>query len=260
MQRPGPDHHRGGECGRIAPSRAKPTSCCPPMRGRRSASRRPRPSPASLRRWPRSPSRRARRAARLSEGDEKRLCAALLETPRHIAEFLKQEAKDQSAGRGNRQGAATCSIWAGAPSFPLALEGALKLKEISYIHAEGYAAGEMKHGPIALIDEEVPIIVIAPHDAHFEKTISNMQEVMARGRQGAVDLRRARRRRGGHGMGFDHVPDPPIRFIAPLIYAIPGAAARLSRGSRQGHGCGSAAKSGQVGDRRISDCAVTPGL
>ena len=63
----------------------------------------------------------------------------------------------------------------------MALEGALKLKEISYIHAEGYAAGEMKHGPIALIDENVPVIVIAPHDALYEKTISNMQEVMARG-------------------------------------------------------------------------------
>src|SRR5205807_3237233 len=67
------------------------------------------------------------------------------------------------------------------PSYPIALEGALKLKEISYVHAEGYAAGEMKHGPIALIDENVPVIVIAPHDALFEKTISNMQESMARG-------------------------------------------------------------------------------
>ncbi|MCO6186044.1 glutamine--fructose-6-phosphate transaminase (isomerizing) [Rhizobium sp. L1K21] len=66
-------------------------------------------------------------------------------------------------------------------SFPLALEGALKLKEISYIHAEGYAAGELKHGPIALIDEEMPVIVIAPHDRFFEKTVSNMQEVAARG-------------------------------------------------------------------------------
>ncbi len=62
----------------------------------------------------------------------------------------------------------------------MALEGALKLKEISYIHAEGYAAGELKHGPIALIDESVPVIVIAPHDAVFEKTVSNMQEVAAR--------------------------------------------------------------------------------
>ena len=65
--------------------------------------------------------------------------------------------------------------------FPLALEGALKLKEISYIHAEGYAAGELKHGPIALIDEETPVIVIAPSDGLFEKTASNMSEVIARG-------------------------------------------------------------------------------
>ena len=66
-------------------------------------------------------------------------------------------------------------------SYPIALEGALKLKEISYIHAEGYAAGELKHGPIALIDEKVPVIVVAPHDGLFEKTVSNMQEVAARG-------------------------------------------------------------------------------
>ena len=66
-------------------------------------------------------------------------------------------------------------------SFPIALEGALKLKEISYIHAEGYAAGELKHGPIALIDEEMPVVVIAPYDHLFEKTVSNMQEVAARG-------------------------------------------------------------------------------
>src|SRR5690606_8787039 len=66
-------------------------------------------------------------------------------------------------------------------NFPLAMEGALKLKEISYIHAEGYAAGELKHGPIALIDEKMPVIVIAPHDRIFEKTVSNMQEVAARG-------------------------------------------------------------------------------
>ena len=66
-------------------------------------------------------------------------------------------------------------------SYPLALEGALKLKEISYIHAEGYAAGELKHGPIALIDENMPVVVIAPFDRVFEKTVSNMQEVAARG-------------------------------------------------------------------------------
>ncbi len=65
-------------------------------------------------------------------------------------------------------------------SYPIALEGALKLKEISYIHAEGYAAGEMKHGPIALIDEDMPVVVLCPRDAHYEKTLSNMQEVRAR--------------------------------------------------------------------------------
>jgi glucosamine--fructose-6-phosphate aminotransferase (isomerizing) len=64
--------------------------------------------------------------------------------------------------------------------YPIALEGALKLKEISYVHAEGYAAGEMKHGPIALIDEAMPVVALCPRDAHYEKTVSNMQEVMAR--------------------------------------------------------------------------------
>jgi glucosamine 6-phosphate synthetase-like amidotransferase/phosphosugar isomerase protein len=75
------------------------------------------------------------------------------------------------------------SVWQyiGGTSYPLALEGALKLKEISYIHAEGYAAGELKHGPIALVDQDMPVIVIAPNDAVLDKTISNMQEVAARG-------------------------------------------------------------------------------
>jgi len=107
------------------------------------------------------------------------------------------------------------------PSFPLALEGALKLKEISYVHAEGYAAGEMKHGPIALIDEAVPVIVMAPHDALFEKTVSNMQEVMARG--GKVLLiseAQGLTSAGEQAWATIEVPtaDP---FIAPVLYAIP---------------------------------------
>ena len=69
------------------------------------------------------------------------------------------------------------------PSFPIALEGALKLKELSYLHAEGYPAGEMKHGPLALIEEGLPVVILAPKDRYFEKTISNMQEVIARGGQ-----------------------------------------------------------------------------
>ncbi len=113
-------------------------------------------------------------------------------------------------------------------SFPLALEGALKLKEISYIHAEGYAAGELKHGPIALIDETMPVIVIAPHDRVFEKTVSNMQEVAARGGRiilvtdpkGAAEAtvdRDAHAGAAGHGGDGD---------AARLCH--PGAAARLS--------------------------------
>src|SRR5271156_1352 len=115
----------------------------------------------------------------LSVADEKRLCAALLETPRHIAEFLKQEPAIKLLGEEVAKARDVLYMGRGA-SYPLALEGALKLKEISYIHAEGYAAGEMKHGPIALIDEAMPVVVVCPKDAHYEKTLSNMQEVMAR--------------------------------------------------------------------------------
>ena len=117
----------------------------------------------------------------ISEAEEKELVHSLAEMPRIMASVLntiqpaiEQLSRDLSKckdvlylGRGT--------------SYPLAMEGALKLKEISYIHAEGYAAGELKHGPIALIDENMPVIVIAPHDRFFEKTVSNMQEVAARG-------------------------------------------------------------------------------
>ncbi|MBN9572179.1 MAG: isomerizing glutamine--fructose-6-phosphate transaminase, partial [Alphaproteobacteria bacterium] len=111
----------------------------------------------------------------LSAADEKKLCAALLEVPRHIVEFLKQEPAMEVLGQELSRARDALYLARGV-NFPIALEGALKLKEISYVHAEGYAAGEMKHGPIALIDEHVPVVVIAPHDATFEKTVSNMQE------------------------------------------------------------------------------------
>jgi glucosamine--fructose-6-phosphate aminotransferase (isomerizing) len=106
-------------------------------------------------------------------------------------------------------------------SFPLALEGALKLKEISYIHAEGYAAGELKHGPIALIDEDMPVIVVAPHDALFEKTASNMQEVAARG--GRIIL--ITDAKGAAECGIEPeativMPDMDPVF-APIVYALP---------------------------------------
>jgi glutamine---fructose-6-phosphate transaminase (isomerizing) len=106
-------------------------------------------------------------------------------------------------------------------NFPLAMEGALKLKEISYIHAEGYAAGELKHGPIALIDENMPVIVIAPHDRIFEKTVSNMQEVAARG--GKIILITDEKGAAASTiktLATIVMPDVP-EIISPIIYTIP---------------------------------------
>jgi glucosamine--fructose-6-phosphate aminotransferase (isomerizing) len=106
-------------------------------------------------------------------------------------------------------------------AFPLALEGALKLKEISYIHAEGYAAGELKHGPIALIDETMPVIVIAPHDRVFDKTVSNMQEVAARG--GKIVLvtdPQGAREATVSSMVTLSMPEM-ASTVTPLVYAIP---------------------------------------
>ena len=105
-------------------------------------------------------------------------------------------------------------------SYPLALEGALKLKEISYIHAEGYAAGELKHGPIALIDENVPVIVVAPEDELFEKTVSNMQEVAARGGK-IILVSDAAAQQAGCALEA-HIPVPKVHpFANPLLYAVP---------------------------------------
>lgn len=105
--------------------------------------------------------------------------------------------------------------------FPLALEGALKLKEISYIHAEGYASGELKHGPIALVDKTVPVIVMAPHDALFDKTVSNMQEVLARGGKVVLITDARGAREAGEGVWqviqLPEVPD----LLAPILYALP---------------------------------------
>ena len=106
-------------------------------------------------------------------------------------------------------------------AYPLALEGALKLKELSYIHAEGYAAGELKHGPIALIDEAMPVVVIAPRDAVFEKTVSNMQEVAARG--GRIILIGEKRAAEEAAVAIEHflaMPDMGANF-APIVYAAP---------------------------------------
>ncbi|MCE3256853.1 MAG: glutamine--fructose-6-phosphate transaminase [Nitrobacter vulgaris] len=116
----------------------------------------------------------------LSEEDEARLVHGLIEIPRLMSEALATEPQIDRLAREIAKSRDVLYLGRGT-SYPLALEGALKLKEISYIHAEGYAAGELKHGPIALIDENMPVVVIAPYDRVFEKTVSNMQEVAARG-------------------------------------------------------------------------------
>jgi glucosamine--fructose-6-phosphate aminotransferase (isomerizing) len=156
----------------------------------------------------------------LSEADEERLIGAAIEIPRHAAHALKLEGQIETLAKDLAK--ATNVLYLGrGTSYPLALEGALKLKEISYIHAEGYAAGELKHGPIALIDETVPVIVIAPHDHVFEKTVSNMQEVAARG--GRIIL--LTNERGAAEAEIETaativLPDLAPE-IAPLVYAVP---------------------------------------
>jgi glucosamine--fructose-6-phosphate aminotransferase (isomerizing) len=124
----------------------------------------------------------ARARGKIDDAEEQRLVRVLLEAPRLIAESIQLE----EAVRGIAVDVAKARdvLYLGrGPMYPLALEGALKLKEISYIHAEGYAAGELKHGPIALVDEHTPIVILAPFDSYFEKSASNMSEVMARGGQ-----------------------------------------------------------------------------
>jgi glutamine---fructose-6-phosphate transaminase (isomerizing) len=116
----------------------------------------------------------------LSEADATKLVHGLVEIPRLMAAALATEPQIEKLARDIAKSKDVLYLGRGT-SYPLALEGALKLKEISYIHAEGYAAGELKHGPIALIDENMPVVVIAPFDRVFEKTVSNMQEVAARG-------------------------------------------------------------------------------
>jgi glucosamine--fructose-6-phosphate aminotransferase (isomerizing) len=105
--------------------------------------------------------------------------------------------------------------------YPLAMEGALKLKEISYIHAEGYASGELKHGPIALIDKKVPVVIMAPTDDLFDKTISNMQEVMARGGK-VVLITDAKGAEVASDGVWQTIVMPTIDpFLAPILYAVP---------------------------------------
>jgi glucosamine--fructose-6-phosphate aminotransferase (isomerizing) len=156
----------------------------------------------------------------LSDGDERKLVRALIEVPRHMAEALKLEPEIEHLARDLAKSRDVLYLGRGT-SYPLAMEGALKLKEISYIHAEGYAAGELKHGPIALIDETMPVIVIAPYDRVFEKTVSNMQEVAARGgRIILVTDPKGAREATVNSLVTLTLPEMAAT-VTPLVYAIP---------------------------------------
>jgi len=156
----------------------------------------------------------------LSESDEKRLVHALIEVPRHLTEALSLEPQIEQLARDLAKCRDVLYLGRGT-SYPIALEGALKLKEISYIHAEGYAAGELKHGPIALIDETMPVVVIAPYDRVFEKTVSNMQEVAARGgRLILVTDAKGAAAAEGQPLVTLILPTMPAT-VDPIVYAVP---------------------------------------
>lgn len=162
----------------------------------------------------------ARAKGTLSSTEETELVDALIGVPRHVAEILKEERHIEEIARTVAGSRDVLYLGRGI-SFPLALEGALKLKEISYIHAEGYAAGELKHGPIALIDESVPVIVIAPHDDLFDKTMSNMQEVAARGGKIILITDKQTAEKNG-STEFAQISVPVTNpFVNPMIYAVP---------------------------------------
>lgn len=162
----------------------------------------------------------ARARGSISYEEQARLSLALASVPALAMEVLGMEERFAELAHGLQNARDVLYLGRGT-SFALAMEGALKLKEISYIHAEGYAAGELKHGPIALIDEKVPVIVLAPHDHWFEKTISNVQEVLARGGRVILFTDSA----GTKALENTDVqaltmPDAHA-FITPILYAIP---------------------------------------
>ncbi len=162
----------------------------------------------------------ALKKGKLSADEEHEIVRHLIEAPAALNAALAHD--DDIAAMAHLIAPARDVLYLGrGPDYPLAMEGALKLKEISYIHAEGYASGEMKHGPIALIDEAVPVIVLAPSGPLFEKTVSNMQEVMARGGKVVLISDAEGLAEAGDGC-MATIEMPKVHpLIAPLVYAVP---------------------------------------
>jgi glucosamine--fructose-6-phosphate aminotransferase (isomerizing) len=156
----------------------------------------------------------------LSSEEEERLALAMIELPAHVNETLNMEEDYRRIAENTLAGARDVLYLGRGSSFPVALEGALKLKELSYIHAEGYAGGEMKHGPIALIDDAVPVVVVAPTDPIFDKIASNFEQVRARGgRLVLLSDKAGVARLGGKAETSIALPDvDPI--VAPILYTV----------------------------------------
>jgi glucosamine--fructose-6-phosphate aminotransferase (isomerizing) len=162
----------------------------------------------------------ARARGVISPAREAELVGVMTEIPSRAGEVLNQDERIRNIAVEIAEARDVLYLGRGS-AFPLALEGALKLKEISYIHAEGYAAGEMKHGPIALIDKNVPVVVLAPNDDLFEKTLGNVEEVMARGGRVVMISDTAGIARLADRLAFDIAMPDCDPFVAPLLYAIP---------------------------------------
>ncbi|NFV80379.1 glutamine--fructose-6-phosphate transaminase (isomerizing) [Magnetospirillum aberrantis] len=162
----------------------------------------------------------ARAKGKMDAAEEARLCQALAEVPANVSAVLRQEHRLREIAETIAPARDVIYLGRGT-GYPIALEGALKLKEVSYIHAEGYASGELKHGPIALIDDHVPIIVVCPTDELYEKTASNVQEVVARGGKVVfLSDKQGIDRLATKALATVELPqvDP---FVAPILYAIP---------------------------------------
>jgi glutamine---fructose-6-phosphate transaminase (isomerizing) len=162
----------------------------------------------------------ARAKGRLSGAEESEIVDHLFEAPAAMNAALAHDAEIEAMAP-QIAGARDVLYLGRGPEYPMALEGALKLKEISYIHAEGYASGEMKHGPIALIDDHVPLIVLAPSGPLFDKTVSNMQEAQARGAQVVLISDAEGLEKAGEGT-IATIEMPKVHpLIVPLVYAVP---------------------------------------
>ena len=205
---------------RTAPSRVRQTASCTPAPGARSPSASTKSFTCQLAALAGLAIAFASARGAIGEAQEAALCQALTEAPSRVAEALDRGGALRDVAGWLARARDILFVGRGT-SYAIAMEGALKLKEVSYIHAEGYAAGELKHGPIALIDDEVPVVVIAPSDDLFTKTASNMEEIMARGGK-VVLLSDAAGidRLGSRAAAAVELPAVPA-LVAPILYSVP---------------------------------------